>query len=218
MAYRQIINKVLRRLREDTVDADWIGSLSENSEVDSYAQLIGDFINETKVSVEDAWQWSSLRSVVSISTIANTSLYAITGAIDRTKVLQVIDNTNNLQLKQMSDSSFYKFKFTGSQASNAPIAFRLTGTSIEFYPTPNAVIDIKIHMVLPQNDLTTAAEILTAPELPIVLGAYSLALAERGEDGGTGNNPALVRFNNTLSDAITQDQNRTIDETVWYAS
>ena len=35
MAYRTIINKVLRRLREDTVSADWIGNLVD-SDVDDY--------------------------------------------------------------------------------------------------------------------------------------------------------------------------------------
>ena len=56
MAYRTIINKVLRRLREDTVAADWIGDLAD-SDADDYQKLIGDFVNEAKQIVEDAWSW-----------------------------------------------------------------------------------------------------------------------------------------------------------------
>ena len=42
MAYRSIVNKVLRRLREETISADWIGDLNDSSDVDDYQKLIGD--------------------------------------------------------------------------------------------------------------------------------------------------------------------------------
>ena len=78
--------------------------------------------------------------------------------------------------------------------------------------------DIKVHAVIPQNDLTTATSTFTLPENIIVLGAYALALAERGEDGGTTSDLALKRFQQAISDAIAQDENRTVNETTWYAS
>jgi hypothetical protein len=80
------------------------------------------------------------------------------------------------------------------------------------------VYDIKVHAVIPQADLTLAADTFTLPENIIVLGAYSLALAERGEDGGTTSDLALRRFQQSLGDAIVQDENRTVNETTWYAS
>ena len=61
MAYRSIVNKVLRRLREETISADWIGDLNDSSDVDDYQKLIGDLVNESKQAVEDAWHWSFLR-------------------------------------------------------------------------------------------------------------------------------------------------------------
>ena len=218
MSYRTIVNKVLRRLRESSVTADWIGDLAANAEVDEYAQLIGDFVNEAKVSVEDAWKWTSLRSIVTVTTSAATNNYTITGATDRSKVLQVIDNTNDLVLQMMSDASFYDYEYVGDQTDSVPIYYRLNGTTIDFYPQPAGTYDIKLHVVTPQGDLTEAATELTVPELPVVLGAYALALTERGEDGGVGVGVIAARFDGTLSDAIVQDESRTVNETVWYAS
>ena len=106
MAYRSIINKVLRRLREDTVSADWIGNLVD-SDVDDYQKLIGDFVNEAKQKVEDAWSWSFLRSLQTVTTSASTATYAIPSATNRTTILQVIDDSNDFVIPQMSDADFY---------------------------------------------------------------------------------------------------------------
>ena len=48
MTYLQIVNKVLRRLRENEVS-----SINENP----YSLLIGDLVNVVKREVEDAWDW-----------------------------------------------------------------------------------------------------------------------------------------------------------------
>lgn len=217
MAYRSIINKVLRRLREDTVAADWIGDLAD-SDADDYQKLIGDFVNEAKQIVEDAWSWSFLRSLQTITTSASTATYAIPSATNRTTILQVIDDSNDLVVPQMSDADFYNFTFVGTTQTGTPLFYRLNGTDISFYPTPDAAYTVKVHMVLPQDDLTEATTTLTVPEQPVVLGAYSLALAERGEDGGTTASIAGGRFEKALADFISKDSSRTLNETVWYAT
>ena len=48
MTYRQIINSVLRRLREDSIAADWSGDLIDATGPTDYQVLIGDFVNEVK--------------------------------------------------------------------------------------------------------------------------------------------------------------------------
>ena len=58
MTYIQIINAVLRRLREDEV-----ASPSDTE----YSTLIGDFVNETKREVEAAWNWTALRTTITLS-------------------------------------------------------------------------------------------------------------------------------------------------------
>ena len=77
MAYRAMINKVLRRLREDTISADWIGALEDSADVDAYHKLVGDFINESKQIVEDAWSWSFLRSLKTVTTESGTATYVL---------------------------------------------------------------------------------------------------------------------------------------------
>ena len=218
MAYRSIINKVLRRLREETISADWIGDLNDSSDVDDYQKLVGDFVNESKQAVEDAWHWSFLRSLATVTTSASTATYAIPSGTNRMSVLQVINDTSDFIIPQMSDATFYNYTFVGSTSNGSPLYYRLNGTDISFYPTPDAAYTIKLHIVLPQDDLTEAATTLTIPEQPVVLGAYALALSERGEDGGTGQSLATNRLDAVLADFIGKDSARTLNETLWYAS
>ena len=218
MAYRSIINKVLRRLREETISADWIGDLNDSSDVDDYQKLIGDLVNESKQAVEDAWHWSFLRSLATVTTSAGTATYEIPSGTNRMSVLQVINDTSDFIIPQMSDATFYNYTFVGSTSNGSPLYYRLNGTDISFYPTPDAAYTIKLHIVLPQDDLTEAATTLTIPEQPVVLGAYALALSERGEGGGTGQSLATNRFDAVLADFIGKDSARTLNETLWYAS
>ena len=48
MTYREIINSVLRRLREDTIDSDWSGALYDSVSVSDYQKLIGELVNVVK--------------------------------------------------------------------------------------------------------------------------------------------------------------------------
>ena len=43
MTYRELINEVLIRLREDTIATDWSGAINDNSDVSAYHKVIGDF-------------------------------------------------------------------------------------------------------------------------------------------------------------------------------
>ena len=53
MTYIDLVNGVLRRLRETTVS-----TVSSNT----YSALIGDLINDAKNLVEGAWDWQSKQS------------------------------------------------------------------------------------------------------------------------------------------------------------
>lgn len=218
MSYRTVIDKVLTRLREDTLGADWVGPIADASEVDSYQKLIGEFVNEAKDLVEDAWNWTALRSIETVTTSSGTSSYTIPNVNSGSRILQVIDNTNDSILKQISDSLFLNYTYIGTTQNSDPTYYRLKGNDIHFWPTPNGTFDIKVNVVIPQTDRTLAADTFTVPENLITLGAYYLALNERGEDGGTTSDLGGQRFAQALSDAIAQDDGRTIDENTWYAS
>jgi hypothetical protein len=66
MTYLNILNNVLRRLREE-----------EASNVDSniFNTMVGDFINDAKQMVEESYDWSGLRSTITIQTVSGTNQY-----------------------------------------------------------------------------------------------------------------------------------------------
>tara|TARA_R110002012_G_scaffold279111_1_gene467030 strand:- start:1354 stop:2010 length:657 start_codon:yes stop_codon:yes gene_type:complete len=218
MSFRTTLNKVLVRLREDTISSDWSGVINDSTAVDDYQKLVGEFVNEAKTIVEDAWNWGALRTVISFNTSASTSQYTLTGLTNRGRVLQVIDSTNNAVLPQTSDAYFYQVTHTGSTANGVPSYYRLNNNTIDFWPVPGGTYAIKVHAVDAPDDLTNASDTLLVQEHLVVLGAYSLALSERGEDGGTPSDQAALRFKTALTDAISQDSGRTVNETTWYAS
>ena len=50
MTYLNLVNNVLRRLREDEVT-----TVAANT----YSKMVSDFINDSKELVETAWDWSA---------------------------------------------------------------------------------------------------------------------------------------------------------------
>lgn len=218
MAFRSHLNSVLRRLREDTITSDWTGAVLDNANVDDYHQLISELFNEAKQVCEDAWNWTDLRTIESVATSNGTASYTMSNLDSRARVLQVIDDSNDAQLTQLSDSAFYNYTYIGTTQVGAPTFFRLKGNEISLWPTPDAAYNIRVHAVQPQADLSLAADTLTIPSNVVILGAYALALNERGEDGGTLSDAAAARFSQALTDAISQDELRTVNESTWYAS
>ena len=70
MTYLQLVNSVLRRIREDEVS-----SVSQNS----YSKLVGEFVNDAKRSVEDSYDWTALRTTLTVSTTDDAFNYTLTG-------------------------------------------------------------------------------------------------------------------------------------------
>ena len=70
MTYLEIVNRVLRRLREPQVD-----SLTANT----YSTLIADLVNEVKRDVENSWNWSALRTTLTATTTTDLFNYVLTG-------------------------------------------------------------------------------------------------------------------------------------------
>ena len=52
MTYRELINQVLIRLREDTIATDWSGNINDSTTVSDYQKVIGSLINDSKKFVE----------------------------------------------------------------------------------------------------------------------------------------------------------------------
>ena len=201
MTYLQIVNSVLRRLREDEV-----ASVSENN----YSKLIGDFVNEAKREVEDAWNWNQLRTTIQVTCTPSTWRYTLTGAGNRHRIMQVVNDTNNHEMHKAS-YTWMNLQFTGDNPSEgSPIYWDINGNTsgdpdVDLYPIPNTADVINFNMVIPQDDLSSDSDTLTVSQWPVILGAFAKAVSERGEDGSTQFAEAMGNYQHALSDAISLD-------------
>ena len=225
MTYREMINAVLRRLRENSISSNWSGSILDATAVSDYQKMIGDLVNEAKREVEDAWNWSILRASPTVTTVADTQSYTLTGTSERSRILMAQEQSNGTILQEMSDPYLQFTKYpTSAVQKTIPHYYSVTGVdsatgylTVEFEPVPDAAYNITFRVVNPQDDITSATTTIKAPHQPIILGAWARAIAERGEDGGSMSDMVFGQYQNALSDAIQIDAARTVGEVDWYA-
>jgi len=224
MIYRDIINEVLRRLREDQM-TDWSGNLSSANGPTDYHKMVGDFVNDAKYEVEHYWDWQVLRVTSAISTTDGTMSYSLLGAGRDFKVLDVIDTSTGIVLNQMSSSDINTRVFpTANIAKGEPSSYGFNGIDdnldmvVDLWPLPNDTRRINFNVVKSQDKLQLAETHCYVNEQAVILGAYMRALAERGEDGGTQVSVAAGEYVNILSRAVQIDAGKTQMEMTWYAN
>jgi len=209
MTYLETINYVLRRLREDEVS-----TYNENS----LSLLIGDFVNQAKEEVENAWNWTTLRSVVTVTTAASTSQYTVTGGGDSYTILDVWDNTEDNVLKPMNRNNLRRQQQTDGDTINKLQYYAMDGQDssrdpyVQFWPVPDGVYSVDFTMKIPQGDIAAGATEITVPALPVKLRALALAISERGEDGGQSFTEVDAHYLHALGDAISLDGALVADE------
>lgn len=210
MTYLQLVNAVLRRLREDEVS--YVGETT-------YSSLIGDFVNQSKTEVEDAWNWSMLRNTIRVTTTSGTFRYILTDAGNRYRILDVINDTEDCYVRQRA-STWLNLMFTlNSSETGQPIYYGFNGSDdegdpqVDLYPVPDGAYNINFNLVLMQDDLSDDTDALKVPSMPVILGAYALAISERGEDGGVSFGEADARYYKALGEAVSFDMNLFEDET-----
>ncbi len=213
MTYLDLVNNVLIRLREEQVT-----TVSANT----YSTLIGEFVNDAKRQVEDAWNWTALRSTLTVTTAADTFNYEMNGAGVRFKVLDVINDTSNFFMKQESSSQFNNALLnTDTAETGEPRYYTFNGVSsdgdiqADVYPIPDGVYSLRFNFVVPQAKLTSDTTTILVPSEPVIFGAYARAIAERGEDGGLTTSEATLLAANSLNDAIAIEANHFPSELIW---
>jgi len=213
MTYLQLVNAVLRRLREPTV-----ATVATNA----YSTMIGDFVNDAKVIVENAWDWTPLRSTISINTVADTKNYSLTGTGWQGKDLNVINDTQNLVMEYMAQDWFDEQYFINTPASGAPRYWTYAAVdgngdqTIDVYPKPDAVYTLRFDAVLRNTELSADSDALAIPDQPVLHLALALAARERGETGGTSTAEYFQIANQYLTDAIALDAARHPEELIFY--
>lgn len=212
MTYLELVNTILRRLREEEVT---------NVDQSSYSNLIGDFINQTKREVEDATNWVQLRTTVQVITEPEELRYNLTGAGNRFRILQVLNDTEDYVLK-LAPYKWMTMRLIGSgdPVFAKPEFYDINGSfdgdpNVDLYPAPDAEYAINFNMVVPQPSLAEDDDILIVPEWPVILGAHMRAISERGEDGGQNYGEVRADYQAALADAVAIDANKVPHEQIW---
>jgi len=214
MTYLDLVNNVLRRMREEEVS-----SVSEST----YSKMAGDFVNDAKKLVEAAWDWSALRTTLTITTSADIFNYVLVGSQNRIKALDVINDTSNFFMQYQPSSWFDDKYLNETPAAGAPQYYTYNGidsqgdSQIDVYPKPDGVYTLRFNCVLRNEDLTADTDQLLIPHMPVVHTAIALLARERGETGGTSAPEYFGIADKYLSDAIALDAQKHPDETIWYA-
>jgi hypothetical protein len=212
LTYLEIVNKVLKKLREDTVTA-----VSYND----YSALIGEFVNDAKKEVENAWDWSVLRTGVTFSSSVGTRVYSLTSGTNSDSRLIYDENDRPMAFDITSGTQIQLYEYnedrvdrefllqTPAQTNEQPCYFSLTtlgdGFQVNFLETPTSIRNYKFYFIVPQEELSTDSEVCSVPWRPIRDLALMYALDERGEEIGEPGGRAEQRYLNTLSAAIAQD-------------
>jgi len=226
MTYLDLVNNVLRRMREEEVS-----TVSEST----YSKMVGDFVNDSKKLVETSWDWSALRTTLTIETTENIFNYVLTGSKDNIKALDVINDTSNFFMEYRNSSWFDDKYLNETPQTGTPSYYTYNGvdsngdTQIDVYPKPDGVYVLRFNAVnrgtiYGENQTVLRPEILSAdtdqlliPSSPVIHQAIAMLARERGETGGTSAAEYFGIAQQYLSDAIALDAQKHPYETDWYA-
>ena len=213
MTYLDLVNNVLRRMREDEVSS---------VQSTTYSKMVGDFVNDAKKIVEAAWDWSALRTTLTITTTADIFNYVLTGSQNRIKALNVINDTDNIFMEYRPATWFDDKYLNQDPVSGSPAYYTYNGvdssgdSQIDVYPKPDGVYTIRFNCIFRNDDLSADVDTLLIPSMPVIHLAIALLARERGETGGTSAPEYFGIADTYLSDAIALDAQKHPDETVWY--
>lgn len=213
MTYLELVNEVLRRLRERTVS-----TYTQTT----YSTMVGAFINDAKRQIEHAWTWNNLRSIVSVSAVNGTKTYSLTGFGKHGKVLTAFNDTSNVYLKQMDQRWFDKQNYTESSLSGSPEYWCFRGEDgsedsvIEVYPTPDDSYSLEFNCFIPQDELSADGTTISIPWRPVALLAVAMLAEEKGETGGTTSARYFEMADKAMADEIARDMEKFPQELNWY--
>lgn len=212
MTYLEVVNNVLRRMREEEVE-----TVSETT----YSKMVGDFVNDAKRMVENAWDWSATRLTMTITTVPDVFNYVLTDSQNRLKTLDVINDTSNEFMQYRPPGWFNEKYLIQPVLSGAPQYYTYNAvdpngdTQVDVYPKPDGVYTIRFNAVVRDDDLTSDSEDVIVPAAPIIHLAVALLARERGETGGTSAPEYFAIADKFLSDAIALDAAKHPEEMIW---
>ena len=212
MTYLNLVNNVLRRLREET---------TSNVNDTIFNTMVGDFVNDAKQLVEEACDWSGLRSTISIQTVVGTNQYSLVGTGDNVKVFSVINDTNNTFVTYQTKDWFNNALYLQEEISGSPAYYTFDGldssqdTQVLLSPKPSTVETLRFDVTKRQPELVNNTDVLLVPSKPVIHLAVALLARERGETGGTSTVEYFSIADRYLSDAIAIDAAKHPEEMIY---
>lgn len=213
MNYLQLVNKVLIRLRENEVT-----SVQDSP----YSKLIGEFVNVVKREVEDSWNWQALRNTITATTVADSYNYILTGTDTRARIVDVINDTTDVELHYMPTRWFNQQFLIADIQREEPTYYNPNGISedgelqIDLFPIPDQAYKIRFNLFQPEPELVADGDTVRIPWQIIIEGTVARAISERGDDGGY--TEQEMRYNRIMSDYIAIEAGHRPEETTWYSA
>ena len=213
MTFLNVLNRVLRRLREEEVT-----TVTETT----YSKMVSDFVNDAKTIVENGWDWSALRTTITVNTDDGVRLYSLPDSQNRIKVLNATNTTSKAILEYRTTRWFDEAYLHGTAPSASPYYYTFDGvdsngdTRVDLYPLPDGDYDIEFEVVLRREELVNDTDQLLIPWEPVVHLAVALLARERGETGGTSAAEYFSIADKFMSDSIALDAQKNPEETIWY--
>ena len=212
MTYLNIMNNVLRRLREEEVS-----SVNEST----YSKMAGDFINDAKTIVEESNDWSALRETIVITTTADDNQYSLTDCGDNVKVMSALNDSQNCFIGYQTKDWFNEQLYINDVVEGSPRYYTYDGldsngdTQILVSPRPDDAYTLRFDVIKRQAELTDNSDNLLVPEKPVIHLALALLARERGETGGTSTAEYFAIADKYLSDAIALDAAKHPEEMIF---
>lgn len=210
--YLDLVNNVLRRLREPTVS-----SVQDNS----YAQMLGVFVNDAKREIEDAHDWNTLSTTLTAVTTSSVFNYVLTGSGTRFRVIDVLNDTDNFNMSYAPTTWLNRQFLLAANNPACPSYYNFNGvdsngdTQVDLYPIPDGAYTIRFNLIVPQANLVNNTDAVLVPDHLVSMLAYAKAIAERGEDSGVLSSEAYQLYRLALADAIAIERNRYLEEVTW---
>lgn len=212
--YLDVVNNVMKRLREPTVT-----SVNDNK----YSALIAVLVNDSKREIEDAHDWNALSTTLSATTTADVFNYVLVGSGTRFRVIDVYNDTEDFQLRY-APTHWMNRQFTTTNTQKAsPTYYNFNGvdsngdTQVDIYPIPNQAYNLRFNLTIPQVDLVADNDRILVPDHLVAMLTYAKAIAERGEDNGNLSSEAYALYKNALANAVAIERNHYEEEMNWVA-
>jgi hypothetical protein len=155
-----------------------------------------------------------LGTTITVTTSNGTYSYALTGSGQKFQVIDVLNTTSNIGMKNIDFASMNRKQNFSTPVSGIPSEYAFDGvngsydTKVNIYPRPDGVYTIPFSLSVPQATLTLDQTVVLVPDVLVVQNAYARALIERGEDGGLDSSEAMLFYKAMLADYIALEGTR----------